>query len=123
MSSPLDAISALFSRRLWGCFWWSRYGADSGFRGPGRADDPGAVAGAASHRRDTKVEGAIVAPPGPSHSATLSRPRPAAAQGGGSGRQRLLAIPRRALSHLRRNLGGRGTRADFRHRPPVQLDG
>ena len=47
----------------------------------------------------------------------------AAAQGGGAGRERLLAVPRRALSHLRRHLGRGGAGADLRHRPAVQLVG
>ena len=46
---------------------------------------------------------------------------PPAAQGGGARRQRLLAVPRHPLSHLRRHLGRRGAGADLRDRPAVQL--
>ncbi len=39
---------------------------------------------------------------------------PPAAQGSGAGRQRLLAVPRRALPDLRRHLGRRRAGADLR---------
>ena len=64
-----------------------------------------------------KVEGAPAAPARPAAAAALSRSRPALAQGGGGRRKRLLAVPRRSLSHLRGDLGRRRAGADLRHRP------
>ena len=55
--------------------------------------------------------------------AALPRSAAAAPQGGRAGGQRLLAVPRGALSDLRRDLGRGRARADLRHRPDVQLAG
>ena len=68
-----------------------------------------------------KVQGAPAAPARSVGVAAVPRPVEAHAQGGGARAQRLLALPRRALSHLRRDLGRRGAGADLRHRAPVLL--
>ena len=64
-----------------------------------------------------KVKARLLRRQRPAAAPALPRPHAAAAQGGGAGRQRLLAVPRRALSDLRRDLGRRRAGADLRHRP------
>ena len=54
-----------------------------------------------------KVKARLLRRRGPSAAAALPRSAAAAAQGGGAGGQRLLAVPRRALSRLRRRPGWR----------------
>ena len=117
------AISASSSRRSSSCCWCSRYGRDPRSRRAGRADAAGAAAGAAADRLRAQGQGAAAAPPGPAAAPALSRSAAADAQGGGAGGQRLLAVPRRPLSDLRRDLGGGRAGADLRHRPAVQLVG
>src|SRR5262249_9254274 len=122
-SSPSAVISAWCSWP-WSDFCWCwRYGCDRKSPRAGRADAAGAVAGAAADRPSAQGEGAPAAPPRPAAAAALSRPAAPHPQGGGGGGECLLAVPRRALPHLRRHLGGRGLGADLCDRPPVQLVG
>ncbi len=96
---------------------------DPRFRLARRADAAGAAAQPAAHRLRAQGEGAPAAPARSAAVAALSRSDPADAQGRGAGGQRLLAVPRHSLHHLRRHLGRGLAGADLRQRPAVFLVG
>ena len=83
----------------------------------------GAAVGAAADRARPQGQGAAVAAARAASAPTLSRSDRLAAKGSGARRERVMAVPRRALYRSSRHLGRRRPGADIRDRPAVQLVG
>src|SRR3954453_18175792 len=122
-SSPSAATSASSSAPPSCCCWWWRRGADPRPPGAGRADGPRPAARPRAARARPQGPRPRAPPPWRPAAPALPRPPAPAAQGGGAGRERVVAVPRRALRDLRRHLGRGRPGADLRHRAPVQLGG
>ncbi len=88
----------------------------------GRADAAGAAARAALTGVVRKMKARLLRRQGPSILQPYRDLLRLLRKEVGAGRKRVVAVPRHALYHLRRDLGCRRAGADICHRPGVQLD-